>query len=124
MSCSIRRLTVIKLNNIIVQVDEVVSAEVLEEKCGGQLCIIAFLPDIRDSGKKGRNGYLELMTKMGERFKKQKWGWGWASALAQEKLEKALQVGGFGYPVIINASFSEWLVVEFCAFVVARQWLP
>ena len=71
----------------------------MDQKCGGQLCIIAFLPDIMDSGKDGRNEYIELMAKLGERFKKQKWGWCWAAALAQPDLEKALQVGGFGYPV-------------------------
>ena len=83
------------------KVDELISAEVLDEKCSGQLCIIAFLPDIMDSGKDGRNEYIELMVKLGDRFKKQKWGWCWASALAQPELEKALQVGGFGYPVCI-----------------------
>ena len=54
-----------------------------------------------DSGKDGRNSYIDLMKKLGERFKKQKWGWTWAPALAQTELEKALQVGGFGYPVLI-----------------------
>ena len=52
-----------------------------------------------DSGKDGRNQYVELLTKLGDRFKKQKWGWSWAAALSQPDLEKTLQVGGFGYPV-------------------------
>lgn len=35
---------------MIVQIDELVSQEVFDEKCGKQLCVIAFLPDIMDSG--------------------------------------------------------------------------
>jgi len=66
-----------------------------------------------DTGKDGRNAYLELMAKLGDRFKKQKWGWSWAPALAQPELEKALQVGGFGYPVS-NVDTEIILFTELC----------
>jgi len=51
------------------------------------------------TGKDGRNKYVQLLTDLGARFKKQKWGWLWAPALALSELEKAVNVGGFGYPV-------------------------
>ncbi|XP_076802865.1 protein disulfide-isomerase A6-like [Clavelina lepadiformis] len=82
-------------------VDELVDQSVFDEKCTGHMCIISFLPDLMDSGKDGRNAYLELLAKLGDNFKKQKWGWGWAPALVQDKLEKALGVGGFGYPAMV-----------------------
>lgn len=82
-------------------VDEIVSQEVLEEKCGNGICIIAFLPDIYD-GKAVRDGYINLMSTLGENFKKQRWGWGWAPALKQPVLEKMFQVGGSGYPEIVG----------------------
>ncbi|XP_078481736.1 protein disulfide-isomerase A6-like [Ciona intestinalis] len=80
---------------------ELVSQEVFDENCGTHLCILAFLPDIADDGKDGRNRYIDLLKSLGDRFKKQRWGWAWLPANANPELEKSLKVGGSGYPALV-----------------------
>ncbi|XP_048830828.1 protein disulfide-isomerase A6 [Brienomyrus brachyistius] len=105
---------------------EIISEDTLKKTCEDyQLCIIAVLPHILDTGAAGRNGYLEVMMKMAEKYKKKMWGWLWTEAGAQMELESALGIGGFGYPAMaaINArkmkfallkgSFSETGIHEF-----------
>jgi len=81
-------------------VDELVNQEVLDEKCLKGICIIAFLPDIYEGGKAKRNEFIEMLTTLGDKYKKQKWGWAWSAASRQEKLEKTLNIGGSGYPML------------------------
>ncbi|XP_013871144.1 protein disulfide-isomerase A6 isoform X1 [Austrofundulus limnaeus] len=105
---------------------EILSEDVLKKTCDdSQLCIIGVLPHILDTGASGRNGYLEVMKKMAEKYKKKMWGWLWTEAGAQMDLEASLGIGGFGYPAMaaINArkmkfallrgSFSETGIHEF-----------
>jgi protein disulfide-isomerase A6 len=35
-----------------------------------------------------RNEYLSMLTKMGDKFKKQGWGWLWSEGTAQPELEE------------------------------------
>ncbi|XP_029903114.1 protein disulfide-isomerase A6 isoform X2 [Myripristis murdjan] len=105
---------------------EILSEDILKKTCEDyQLCVIAVLPHILDTGAAGRNGYLEVMMKMAEKYKKKMWGWLWTEAGAQMDLEASLGIGGFGYPAMaaINArkmkfallrgSFSETGIHEF-----------
>uniref|UniRef100_A0A8C8F2P8 Protein disulfide-isomerase A6 n=1 Tax=Oncorhynchus tshawytscha TaxID=74940 RepID=A0A8C8F2P8_ONCTS len=105
---------------------EILNADVLKKTCDDyQLCVIAVLPHILDTGAAGRNGYLEVMMKMAEKYKKKMWGWLWTEAGVQMELEASLGIGGFGYPAMaaINArkmkfallkgSFSETGIHEF-----------
>ncbi|KAJ8322130.1 hypothetical protein KUTeg_000601 [Tegillarca granosa] len=108
------------------EIVQVVSPEVFAEHCEGHpICVVAILPDILDCQSECRNGYIKLLTKMGENFKKMKWGWIWAEAMAQPKLETALGIGGFGYPAmaavnskklkysLLTRAFSETGIKEF-----------
>ncbi|XP_037606916.1 protein disulfide-isomerase A6 isoform X2 [Sebastes umbrosus] len=105
---------------------EILNEGILKKTCeDSQLCVIGVLPHILDTGAAGRNGYLEVMMKMAEKYKKKMWGWLWIEAGAQMELEAALGIGGFGYPAMaaINArkmkfallrgSFSENGIHEF-----------
>lgn len=105
---------------------EILNEDVLKKTCeDSQLCVIAVLPHILDTGASGRNGYLDVMKKMAEKYKKKLWGWLWTEAGAQLELEASLGIGGFGYPAMaaINArkmkfallrgSFSETGIHEF-----------
>ncbi|XP_012674957.2 protein disulfide-isomerase A6-like [Clupea harengus] len=105
---------------------EILNEGVLKKTCDDyQLCIIAVLPHILDTGAAGRNDYLKVMMKMAEKYKQKTWGWLWTEAGAQMDLESSLGIGGFGYPAMtaINArkmkfallkgSFSETGIHEF-----------
>uniref|UniRef100_H2MBI5 Protein disulfide-isomerase A6 n=1 Tax=Oryzias latipes TaxID=8090 RepID=H2MBI5_ORYLA len=105
---------------------EILNEDVLKSTCeGSQLCVIAVLPHILDTGAAGRNGYLEVMIKMAQKYKKKMWGWLWTEAGAQMELESALGIGGFGYPAmaaintrkmkfaLLKGSFSETGIHEF-----------
>ncbi|XP_041832618.1 protein disulfide-isomerase A6 isoform X1 [Melanotaenia boesemani] len=108
------------------ELQEILSEDILKKTCeDSQLCIIAVLPHILDTGAAGRNGYLEVMMKLAEKYKKKMWGWMWAEAGAQMELEASLGIGGFGYPAmaaintrkmkfaLLRGSFSETGIHEF-----------
>ncbi|XP_017267504.1 protein disulfide-isomerase A6 isoform X1 [Kryptolebias marmoratus] len=105
---------------------EILNEDLLKMTCeDSQLCIIAVLPHILDTGAAGRNGYLDVMKKMAEKYKKKQWGWLWTEAGAQMDLEASLGIGGFGYPAmaainsrkmkfaLLRGSFSETGIHEF-----------
>ncbi|MEE6512456.1 hypothetical protein FKM82_019459 [Ascaphus truei] len=105
---------------------EVLNEDLVKKTCEAhQLCVVAVLPHILDTGAAGRNAYLEVMLKLADKYKKKMWGWLWTEAGAQSDLETSLGIGGFGYPAMaaINArkmkfallkgSFSEQGINEF-----------
>ncbi|KAJ8684102.1 hypothetical protein QAD02_019894 [Eretmocerus hayati] len=80
---------------------QLVDEESLKEACENKpLCIVSVLPHILDCQSECRNGYLKVLTTLGEKFKKKMWGWVWAEAGAQPHVEEALEIGGFGYPAL------------------------
>ena len=94
-----------------VQVKELTSEDVFEQQCKGsgsaaakQLCFVAFLPDILDSGAASRKAYIDVLQKMAESFKERPYGYLWAAGGAHPALEAAVDVGGFGYPALVALS--------------------
>ncbi|KAL8569960.1 hypothetical protein ACOMHN_056392 [Nucella lapillus] len=84
------------------EVVEITTDEVLKENCEEhQMCVVSILPQIYDCQSKCRNNYLATLKRLGEKFKKYQWGWLWAEAGVQPALEQAIEVGGFGYPVLV-----------------------
>jgi len=65
-----------------------------------QLCVISVLPHILDCQSNCRNDYIDILKKIGEKYKKNKWGYLWIEAMAQPEVEDALEIGGFGYPAM------------------------
>ncbi|XP_061742379.1 protein disulfide-isomerase A6-like [Nerophis ophidion] len=105
---------------------EIINEDAVKKTCeDSQLCIIAVLPHILDTGAAGRNGYLDVMMKMADKYKKKMWGWLWTEAGAQMELEASLGIGGFGYPAmaaintrkmkfaLLRGSFSDTGIHEF-----------
>ncbi|KAK7940144.1 hypothetical protein WMY93_003470 [Mugilogobius chulae] len=105
---------------------EILNEDSVKKTCeDSQLCVIAVLPHILDTGAAGRNAYLDVMLKMADKYKKKMWGWLWAEAGAQMDLEAALGIGGFGYPAmaaintrkmkfaLLRGSFSETGIHDF-----------
>jgi len=87
------------------EVVEAVSPEVVSKGCEEHpLCVIAFLPHILDCDAACRNGHIENLAKLGDKYKKKQWGWLWAESMAQMDLEQAVDVGGFGYPAMVVLS--------------------
>ncbi|GFS76046.1 protein disulfide-isomerase A6 [Nephila pilipes] len=88
------------------EVEQVTNADILKRACEDQpLCVISILPHILDCQSACRNEYIDILKKVGNRFRKNRWGWIWAEALAQPHLEDSLGIGGFGYPAmaVVNA---------------------
>ena len=84
------------------EVVQVTSEASVEAGCAHHpLCVIAFLPHILDCDANCRNGHIEDMTKLGDKYKKKDWGWLWSEGMAQPDLESSVEVGGFGYPAMV-----------------------
>ncbi|CAG2107549.1 unnamed protein product [Medioppia subpectinata] len=82
------------------EVNELVSEDTFKACDGYQLCIVSVLPHILDCQSKCRNEYIETLRKIGDKYKKNKWGYLWIEAMAQPDVEDALEIGGFGYPAM------------------------
>lgn len=83
------------------ELHQVTSPSVLKDACEeSQLCVVSVLPHIYDCQSECRQGYLDVLKRLGEKYKRNRWGWVWSEALAQPKLEEALEIGGFGYPAL------------------------
>ncbi|XP_003744350.1 protein disulfide-isomerase A6 homolog [Galendromus occidentalis] len=83
------------------EVVQLTNEKVLNAACSdNQLCIVAVLPHILDCQSSCRNDFITELKKLAEKYKKQKWGWVWSEAMAQPKVEEALEIGGFGYPAL------------------------
>uniref|UniRef100_A0A0C9QN65 protein disulfide-isomerase n=1 Tax=Wollemia nobilis TaxID=56998 RepID=A0A0C9QN65_9CONI len=84
------------------EVVELTGPDVMEKKCASSaICFVSFLPDILDTKAEGRNKYLELLLSVAEKFKRNSYSYVWAAAGKQPELEKAVGVGGYGYPALV-----------------------
>jgi protein disulfide-isomerase A6 len=61
---------------------------------------VSFLPDILDTGADGRNALIEIQKGLAERNKRRPFGWVWTVANKQAELQKAFDIGGFGFPAL------------------------
>ena len=63
-----------------------------------KVCILAFLPDIYDSGKEGRNAYLETFGGVANKNRRL-FNYMWAAGGSQPALEEQLGLT-FGFPAV------------------------
>jgi len=83
------------------EVTELTSSTVFDGACKEHpICIVAILPHILDCQSQCRKDHIAMLTKLGDKYKQKQWGWVWAEAMAQTKVEEALDIGGFGYPAL------------------------
>jgi len=119
------------------EIRELLNDDVFTEECReNSICIVSILPDILDTGAKGRNEYLETLRAMGDKYKKRKFGWVWSFAGEQDKLEASLELGGAGYPALAavnvkknavlhhRGGFSKDSINEFLQYVIAGRIAP
>ncbi|CAH1153384.1 unnamed protein product [Phaedon cochleariae] len=84
---------------------QIVNDQSFRDACEDKpLCVVAVLPHILDCQSECRNSYIQMLTNMGEKFKKKMWGWVWSEAGSQPELEAAVDIGGFGYPAMAVVS--------------------
>ncbi|KAG0631153.1 hypothetical protein M758_1G231400 [Ceratodon purpureus] len=92
----------LELNVAAPEVVELVGQDVLDKECGSAaICFVSFLPDILDSKAEGRNKYLTTLRNVAEKYKRNAYRYVWTAAGKQSELEKAVGVGGFGYPAMV-----------------------
>lgn len=83
------------------EVTQLTSEDQFAKGCkDAQLCVVSVLPHILDCQSKCRNDYLDILKRIGEKFKKNRWAYLWTEAGAQPDVEEALEIGGFGYPAL------------------------
>lgn len=108
------------------EVVEITTPEIFEKACKDHpICVVSVLPHILDCQSACRKKYINMLTKLGDKYKQKQWGWIWSEAMSQQKLEESLDIGGFGYPALaalnakkmqfalLRGSFSEDGVNEF-----------
>lgn len=97
------------------EVKQIINNDLLDETCKEHpICVVAILPHILDCQSKCRNNYIQMLTRLGDKYKQKMWGWGWAEAMAQPDLEQALDIGGFGYPALaaLNAKKMQFALLK------------
>jgi len=92
---------------------ELSSDAVLQEQCATELCLVAFLPHILDSGLEGRQVYLDLLASEAKKGKKQNMGFVWSEGNSQPEFERALEVGEANYPSLQALSIKKGLRIPF-----------
>lgn len=89
------------------EVDEWNDPETFKQSCdkGGTICVLAFLPNIRDTGKDGRE---DIVKKVKEVAKKAQgpYVYGWVAAGAQPGLEKQFDMMA-GFPAIALLNYGK-----------------
>jgi len=119
------------------EIRELLSDDIFKEECREKsICLVSILPDILDTGAKGRNEYIEILKAMGDKYKKRGFGWVWTAPGEQDKLQEALEVGGAGYPALAalnikktavlhhRGGFSADSINEFLQYVIAGRIAP
>lgn len=90
------------------EVVELTSEAVAKKTCDNKpLCIVSVLPHILDCDSKCRNDYLKILQNAANSYKKNQWGWLWAQGGSQQKVEEALEIGGFGYPAMSAVNYKK-----------------
>lgn len=69
-----------------------------------QLCIFTFLPSIFDCQSKCRKQKIDMLNELATIFKKRSFGWVWMEGGAQENVQRAFEIGDYGFPVLIAMS--------------------
>ncbi|CAN0229310.1 unnamed protein product [Pylaiella littoralis] len=86
------------------KVPQLTGKDIIDEKCGGtKICVIAALPHILDSGKAGREEYIEKVKKAAKKSRNPYLNVIWSEGGAQSALEEATGLT-FGYPAVIAVS--------------------
>jgi hypothetical protein len=74
-------------------VTQLTSKDVYNAECASkQLCFVAFLPLLEESGKDGRVSYIDVLKEAAAKYKTRPFGWVWSEATRQSLIEANLEV--------------------------------
>lgn len=83
------------------EVKELISASLFDEECKNkQICFIAALPPVSESGAKGRNTFITMLKALAHTYRSRPFGFLWTEGGAQAELEKSLDIRS-GYPALV-----------------------
>lgn len=83
---------------------QLTEASLIDSKCKGRkICVLAVLPHIVESGKSGREAYLDTLTKASKKLKSTSFVTMWSEAGAQSALEQDFGLT-FGFPAMVAFS--------------------
>ncbi|CAM9636302.1 unnamed protein product [Discosporangium mesarthrocarpum] len=85
-------------------VTQLTDKRVVSKRCSGsKICVVAALPHILDSGKAGREEYLEKVIKGAKKSKNPYLSLMWTEGGAQPAIEEAMGLT-FGFPALVAMS--------------------
>uniref|UniRef100_I2CQT3 protein disulfide-isomerase n=1 Tax=Nannochloropsis gaditana (strain CCMP526) TaxID=1093141 RepID=I2CQT3_NANGC len=95
------------------EVNQLLSPETYEEECAGPvICVLAALPHLLDTGKKGREDYLAVLMEVAQKNRKAPFRLFWSEAGAQSAAEEALGLT-FGFPAVAALSKDKHVFATF-----------
>uniref|UniRef100_A0A7S2WHH3 Thioredoxin domain-containing protein n=1 Tax=Mucochytrium quahogii TaxID=96639 RepID=A0A7S2WHH3_9STRA len=84
---------------VTIEIPEISNQDALDELCDeDKKCVLVFLPHLMESGKNGRDAYIETIE--GAQRQARHINFGWVEAGAQPKWEAAYSLG-FGFPAVL-----------------------
>lgn len=85
------------------QVEQVIGMESFEHNCRGynHICVIGVLPNITETGSRGRQVYIEILQRMQTIFRGSTYSFLWVEAGAQPSMENAMGLD-FGFPALVT----------------------
>ena len=82
---------------------QVVDGATLATECApaSRLCVIAFLPPLLDTTAAERTAAIDALQTAASKFAGRPYAWLWAAGSDHPALERALDVGGYGFPAVV-----------------------
>ena len=82
---------------------QIVDGATLAEECApaSRLCVIAFLPPLLDTTAAERTTAIDALQAAASKFAGRPYAWLWAAGSDHPALERALDVGGYGFPAVV-----------------------
>eukprot|EP01029_Cantina_marsupialis_P012791 TRINITY_DN2827_c0_g1_i1.p1 TRINITY_DN2827_c0_g1~~TRINITY_DN2827_c0_g1_i1.p1 ORF type:complete len:451 (+),score=165.42 TRINITY_DN2827_c0_g1_i1:37-1353(+) len=97
----------LEIHAVAPEIKQLTTKDMLEEECGGStVCVISLLPHILDTGKDGRQSYIDTIAKVAKSQHSGLYRFFWMEGGSQPELEEKMNLN-MGYPVNVAVSLSK-----------------
>jgi len=97
-------LELLEASGVVPSIEELTGQRAFDDACGGKrICVLAALPHILDSGKAGREEYLERLVQVAKKVRGKPFSFFWFEGTAQPAAEEAYGLT-FGFPALVAVS--------------------